>query len=347
MSTQALADHTTPFIHNEWYVAALSTEVDRTLRNRKILNVDVLLYRREDGGAVALRNRCPHRSFPLSRSTLIGDTVACGYHGLVFGPDGRCVEVPSQQSVPKGLCTPSYPLVEKAPFLWIWMGDPTLADPACIPEHPWLSDPAYVSFTGFIHCRSNYTRLHENVLDLTHFPFLHGDVVGDVAYTRLPFTTERRGNSVVVTRRDENRVINAANATIIGNEGHRCNRTTESWFKTPAFHIAHTLVEDLEGGVGGRTEFNNKIIHCFTPETAHSTHYFYAQARDASIDRPEITEAIAKLAYTAFMQDEEALELVEKTWTDEAVDGYQELSVRADLPGLHMRRIIFERAMAE
>ncbi|WP_313802211.1 aromatic ring-hydroxylating dioxygenase subunit alpha [Sphingobium sp.] len=345
--TQSLADHTTPFVRDEWYVAALSSEIDRRLQDRKILGIGVLLYRCEDGTAVALHNRCPHRSFPLSSGKLVGDTVTCGYHGLAFGSDGRCIAVPSQSTVPKGLGTPAYPLVERALFLWIWMGDPAHADPATIPDHHWLSDPDHAGFTGYIHCRSNYIRLHENVLDLTHFPYLHGDAVGDVTFSQLPFRTERKGHQVVVTRKDEGRVINGANALIIGNEGHRCNRLSESWFTSPAFHIAHTMIEDLDGGVNGRAEFHNKIIHCFTPETQHSCHYFYAQARDVAIDRPDVTDAIARVAYKAFMEDEEALELVERTWTDEDLADYRELSVRGDLPGLHMRHIIFERAMIE
>ena len=49
-----LADHTTPFIRNEWYVAAMSDELDQTLRDRLLLGVGILLYRTEDGTAVAL-----------------------------------------------------------------------------------------------------------------------------------------------------------------------------------------------------------------------------------------------------------------------------------------------------
>ena len=48
-----------------------------------------------------------------------------------------------------------------------------------------------------------------------------------------------------------------------------------------------------------------------------------------------------------FLEDEEALELVERTWIDENEAGFAELSVRGDLAGLHMRRIIAKRAAAE
>ena len=98
-----LADHTTPFVRNEWYVAGLSPEIGRELTARTLLGVEVLLYRREDGIPVALRNRCPHRSFPLSKGRLEGDVVVCGYHGLAFADDGACVRIPSQALVPSAV----------------------------------------------------------------------------------------------------------------------------------------------------------------------------------------------------------------------------------------------------
>lgn len=345
--TRGLADHRTPFVRNEWYVAARSEEVGRELLGRQLLGVGVLMFRREDGVAVAMRNRCPHRSFPLSHGKLVGDTVVCGYHGLTFAADGLCIEVPSQASVPAGLGTPGYPIVERAPFLWIWMGDPDSADPATIPEHSWLADAGYAAYTGYIHCRSNYVRLHENVLDLTHFPYVHGAAVGGLDYIRAPFSVSVEGSSVVITRTLRDQPVNPAYARSIGNAGHRCHRTSESWFKTPAFHIAHATIEDLDGGVDGRTDFHFKIIHCFTPETPHSTHYFYANARDTAINDAALTAQSEAMTRAVFLEDEEALELVERTWVDEDEAGYEELSVRGDLAGLHMRRIIAKRAAAE
>jgi vanillate O-demethylase monooxygenase subunit len=227
------------------------------------------------------------------------------------------------------------------------MGDPELADADTIPDHHWLSSADFASYTGYIHCRTNYVRLHENVLDLTHFPYVHGEAVGGIDYIRAPFSVKVEGTSVVITRTLEGQPVNPGYARSIGNLGHRCNRTSESWFKTPGFHIAHATIEDLDGGVDGRTIFRFKIIHCFTPETAHTSHYFYANARDSAIDDDVLTAASEDLTRATFMEDEEALELVERTWIDEDSSGYAELSVKGDLAGLHMRRIILNRALAE
>lgn len=57
----------------------------------------------------------------------------------------------------------SYPIVERAPLVWIWMGDPKLADESLIPEHPWLSDAQWRSVGGYYHVGVNCVALHENL----------------------------------------------------------------------------------------------------------------------------------------------------------------------------------------
>jgi len=169
--TARCADHRTPLLYEQWYVAALSTEVSQALSEVWVLQHSLVVYRKRDGVAVALQNRCPHRSYPLSHGVRDGDSVICGYHGLTFDADGRCVRIPSQESVATRLRTRSYPIVEQRPFIWIWMGagPPTCAPPAA----PWLNNPDYADVCGVFDVPCSYIRLHENVLDLTHLPFLH------------------------------------------------------------------------------------------------------------------------------------------------------------------------------
>ena len=79
-----MADSSTPFIRNAWYVVAPSSEVSRTPLGRTVLGTSVVVFRKQDGSVVALQNRCCHRSFPLSHGTVDGDTIVCGYHGLRY-----------------------------------------------------------------------------------------------------------------------------------------------------------------------------------------------------------------------------------------------------------------------
>ena len=135
------ATHATPLIRNCWYVAALSDEVGRTPLARKLLGVDVVLYRTEGGEPVAMRNRCPHRSFPLARGKLVGDRLICGYHGMEFEPDGVCAHMPALSSTPSTVTVRTFPTADRGPLTWIWMGSPDLADEGLIPDTSWLADP--------------------------------------------------------------------------------------------------------------------------------------------------------------------------------------------------------------
>ena len=73
---------------NAWYAAAWDTEVKRALLPRTICEKPVVLYRKQDGAAVALADACWHRLLPLSMGELYGDNVICGYHGLEFDDTG-------------------------------------------------------------------------------------------------------------------------------------------------------------------------------------------------------------------------------------------------------------------
>ena len=90
------------FLKNQWYVSARSNELNRKPLARMICGEPIVFYRCEDGRAVALSDRCPHRQYPLSKGQLIHDQIECGYHGLRFGADGGCKLIPAQKSVPDG-----------------------------------------------------------------------------------------------------------------------------------------------------------------------------------------------------------------------------------------------------
>ena len=120
-------------LKNFWYVAAWSRDVGRHLLERTIANEMLVMYRAGDGKVVVLANRCPHRNLPLGRGALIGDRVQCGYHGMEFDPQGKCLHAPGEdESKLQWASIKSYPAEERYGWLFVWMGDPTLADPKAI-----------------------------------------------------------------------------------------------------------------------------------------------------------------------------------------------------------------------
>ncbi len=128
-----------PFVRNAWYVGAWPEELDGGPLGRRIMNEPIVLYRDSAGVVGALEDRCCHRGAPLTHGAVVENGLQCGYHGLVYERSGKCVQVPGQDTVPSDARVKSYPVVERQGFVWIWMGDPALADQSKIVDFPYFT----------------------------------------------------------------------------------------------------------------------------------------------------------------------------------------------------------------
>lgn len=167
------------FLRNCWYVAGWSQHFppERPVA-RTMLGDPIVLYRKEDGGIAALEDRCCHRLAPLSRGRVEGDDLRCMYHGLKFAPSGSCVEIPGQSVVPPHARVRAYPAAEQDCWVWLWMGDPALADTASIPCALKHADPAWWMQTGELAYEANYQYINDNLLDLSHLSYVHENTLG-------------------------------------------------------------------------------------------------------------------------------------------------------------------------
>jgi phenylpropionate dioxygenase-like ring-hydroxylating dioxygenase large terminal subunit len=131
---------------------------------------------------VALQDRCCHRFAPLSLGDVEVDGIRCRYHGIKFGADGLCIEIPGQEKIPPQMCVRAYPLVEQHGILWIWPGDISRADPALIVDVHWNDDPAWPVARGYIHYQANYQLIADNLLDFSHLTFVHRTTLANAAF---------------------------------------------------------------------------------------------------------------------------------------------------------------------
>lgn len=297
------------FVRNAWYVAAWDHEVTRSLKRRIILDEPVLLFRKDDGTAVALEDRCCHRQAPLSMGKLVGNVVHCPYHGLQFDPTGKCVKVPSQEKIPPNARVKAYPVVERYHWLWIWMGDPAKADPALIEDFHFLDDPAWRFGGNYLHVESNYLLLVENLLDTTHLPFLHPDTLGTDAFARSEFEVSREGDRITVARW----LMNEPPAPFhkqMGEfpDGMKVDRWQITHYGPPSF--IKLDVGSAPAGAGARTTaergkrwMNMWNLNAITPETEKTAHYFFAQAYNFKLGERWISDMLAKQIRDIFLQD--------------------------------------------
>jgi len=296
------------FLRNCWYVAAWDHEVTRmNLLRRILLDEAVVFYRTEDGRPVALADRCCHRHAPLSRGRLRGDALECPYHGFTYDPSGACIAVPGQANIPPGARVRSYPVVERHHWLWIWMGDPALADPASIEDFHWIDDPAWRSAGERLELQANYVLLVENLLDLSHLSYVHPTTLGTDKVAQTPMKAERLERGVRVTRW----VMDSPPPPFFQRAGgFAADQHVDRWqiidWSPPAFvrldvGCALTGTGAREGDRSHGISMRN--LNAITPETERTTHYFWAQAHNFGLDKPWLTDLIFQNVHTAFLED--------------------------------------------
>jgi vanillate O-demethylase monooxygenase subunit len=350
--TGVTIDGMTSIVRNQWYVAAYGREIGREVFGRTICGESILFWRREDGSATAMSDRCVHRRFPLSEkpSHLVGDTVVCGYHGFTYDADGKCVAVPGQTRVPRTARLKSYPVVEQDSFVWVFIGDDDRSDTVPIPRAPWLDQEGYTTVSGMEPLAARASLLVDNLMDLSHETYLHGGYIGTPEVANTPITTEvdEDAQVVYVSRHMDDADCPPFYAKSTGIEG-RIVRWQDIEFHPPCLYLLHSRVAPVgtlpnEDGTdpGG---FHVEVVYAITPETEHSTHDFWAVARDFALEDEGVSDFLRESNRTVVLQDVVALDALERVLAGEP-DGYQELSINIDTGGLAARRIMAAQAAA-
>lgn len=326
---------------NCWWVAAFADEVGESLLGRWLLDTPVLLYRTADGRAVAIEDRCPHRSAPLSVGVRQGDNVQCGYHGFTFGPDGGCVRVPSLKIVPPAIRVRSFPVIESGPFVWIYLGDPSaleaLGQP---PKLEWMEDPAFALVQGRMEIAANFMLLKENVLDLTHFGYVHASSFKITDWSDPP-KARSEGETVSYHQSFTGSPLPPVFAEPMGlTPGTPYDRENYGAFVSPALQRAAVDLYDParvdRNAISGRF----RVAHATTPIDATHMQYFWVLGRDYGTSTEAMSE-LADITKIGFAEDEAIIEAVQRTITrDPRGAAALEISVRADQAGVQARRIM-------
>jgi phenylpropionate dioxygenase-like ring-hydroxylating dioxygenase large terminal subunit len=331
------------FIFDAWYVAAWGEEITRAPMRRIFLDEPVVMYRRQDGTPVALSDRCVHRAYPLSRGTLEGDQIVCGYHGFKFDGHGACTWVPGQANVPKSARVKTYPLVESGPYVWIWMGDPDAADRSAIPDHHWTYDSEWKIIKDMRTIKARYALLIDNLMDLSHETFTHANTIGSADVADTPIRTEVDGRIVRCFRHMENVPTPPFYQQSTGITDN-IDRWQDIEYDVPALYTLHVRVAPV-GAPDEKASFS-KVIYALTPETHRSTHDFWVISRKSQTKRPAWVERSGILGQNAVLgEDLDALEALEENLPREG--GWQELSINNDRGGLQWRRVYRDRYNAE
>jgi phenylpropionate dioxygenase-like ring-hydroxylating dioxygenase large terminal subunit len=299
---------------------------------RLLLGEPVVLFRRQNGEGVALEDRCCHRHLPLSMGRLEGDDLRCGYHGLLFAPDGRCVQIPGQESVPPQARVRAYPLVERYRWLWIWMGSPERADPALIPNW-WWADHREWAFTQpeQIHVKCDYQLVSDNVLDVTHLAYVHASSIGASSITEFPATVEREERLVRLTRWIRDRPPPPLYQKAGGFPAN-----VDRWQIVE--HVPPCFSVNFAGCKDETRKIDLMALSAPTPETERTTHYFFGFVRNFGLADPEMEGIFSGDMVRVFNEDIPVLEAQQRN--RELKPGAAAIDLKVDAAPLAARRML-------
>ena len=334
------------FVRNAWYVVAWSRDLaDRPLGVR-VLDEDIVVYRTAAGSVAALEDQCPHRRLPLSMGRIRGDAIECGYHGMTFGPDGRCVRIPGQSNLPDSAFVRSYPVCEEHGVVWVWTGDPA----AVTPVHDlsaYLGPDRALEYGDALHIRANYLHLAENLCDPAHVAFVHPTTLGNPESEGVPVDVVRHDRTVITSRWIRNSPPIGFFKAFGGFAG-MVDRWHYYHFHAPNIAVIdfgsietsrHATEDDRHEGV------RLYAMHFLTPVSGTETVDHWAHSRNIGLDDPGIGERMNTQLRVAFDEDKAILEAIQRR--EDRGDGRRPVRLAIDRGPNMLRGIISQLAREE
>ncbi|ODV11544.1 MAG: Rieske (2Fe-2S) protein [Rubrivivax sp. SCN 70-15] len=339
------------FPKNTWYVAAMPDEIDAKPLGRKICGERIVFFRGPGGAATALEDWCPHRGAPLSLGRVVEGNLVCGYHGLAMGCDGKTVSMPGQRV--RGFPpVRSFPVVERHGFVWVWPGEPALADASKLPELAWSNDPEWAYGGGLYHIGCDYRLMIDNLMDLTHETYVHSTSIGQPEIDETPCKTTVEGDMAITSR-----FMNGISAppfwrTALRAHGLPDDQPVDRWQIcrfTPPSHVMIEVGVALAGRGGYEAPRQDKVysivVDFITPETESSIWYFWGMARNFRADDKALTAQIREGQGKIFAEDMEMLERQQQNllqWPEREL-----LKLNIDTGGVQARKILDRVIAAE
>ena len=333
------------FVKNAWYAASWDHDLADAPLAKTILGEPVVLYRSGDGTPQALYDACSHRFAPLSLGRIAGDRIICPYHGLEFEGSGKCVRNPhGKGTVTNALSVRSFPLVQRYGMIWIWMGEPALADEASLPPLTKIEDEAFSWVHGSLHVSSHYELVVDNLLDLSHVEFLHPILASPGNSERTTFRAEQNGQVVSSYNDIKGEPVSGLFQILWTSEA-----TSADMHAYMHWHAPSNLALDV-GMYTDEPDGGPKIpsVHLLTPETEDTTHYFWAAGRNRQHGNEQVSGMLHYGTQNAFEnEDEPMIRAVRSRMKSNDLFAHRPALLPMDEAAVRARRILADMIKAE
>ena len=169
----------------------------------------------------ALLDVCKHYQAQLSLGKIDkfkgNDCIRCPYHGWAYDRFGKCIDIPQiNKKISKNIKVPSYQTCEKYGIVWVCLDHNSKSE---IPDLPEYDDGNYrkINFFEKETTKTNVLRMIMGTLDNTHFPWVHGGILGSKGkinqsknncnfennYLKVIYSIEQPNNLVTFDQSDE------------------------------------------------------------------------------------------------------------------------------------------------
>ena len=327
MTQETTATPPDPLLWNDWFPVAIAADIaPGDHRAVRLLDEALVLWRAADGRLMAWDDRCPHRGARLSLGRVVGDLIACPYHGWRFDGTGRCTLKPAQPSapLPAAPMTRAFRVQERLGLVWVCLGTPSRE---VIPYEAFEDTRLRNIMAGPYDVAACATRVVENFIDMAHFGFVHDGILGDETTTEIPeYTVEdftdaggQPGVQAIgmrVTQPQAN--LQAAGPSDV-EYGYRISRPLSAILTKRI--VGSELAEAITLFIQPVSEFESRAWMIFS-----------------GIRSPEPDEAVRDFQDTVFAQDRPILESQRPMRLPLQVGA--ELAQRADLLSAHYRRYL-------
>jgi vanillate O-demethylase monooxygenase subunit len=264
------------------------------------------------------------------------------YHGMLFGPDGMCREIPGQDKMPKAACLRTYPVVEKDNWIWVWMGDAAAADPALICFSVGPGEPEWNFRTAKVHVNANYRLQLANLGDLSHSSWTHEKTFGGtLAYSEAGRTFEETPRGVNTEFWLYNQPAPNFSRHLFPPET-RFDTHYEIQMTVPCNFImrvrSYSAGDATEGPSNGELGLETYTCQAVTPRDDLSVDYYYSWGVRRDMDRPGLTDLLKQAIDRAFLEDKEMLEAQQQRMLEKP--DWPMLSIIHDLGPTRMLRAL-------
>ena len=319
-----------PVLRRFWYAVMPMDKLAAGPQPFTLLGENIVLFKRADGSPAALRDRCCHRTAKLSKGTVQGDYIVCGYHGWTYDGSGACVKIPQNPDlqIPAGARVPAFYCQEKFGYAWVALDEPLVP----LMDTPEDSDPAYRRIHQFDESwNTGALRMMENSFDTAHFAFVHKGTFGQGNQPKPTF----------FELRETGYGFEAEAIVPINNppESHRITGSTAPTTTRHFFNQWHMpFLRRL--GLAYPNGLKHTIFTCATPiddERIQLIQWLYRNDTEADCPAAELNAWDTRVV----MEDREILESVN---ADAPVDVMRrdEQSMLSDRPGMIMRKRLLD-----